>query len=172
MKEVVRNPRRFIENAISAKVKTLSEKDPIARKLYRIKQLWFSTVIQLLFKLVKANVKASYSTHSQADFIKLVKRFAKDFMKFEELSPALLHAERICEIKCHMVIAESLIDDLAFDATRRPFVERFLHTAYPRVQQLKLLVEQDDDAFLERLATVRGQAPEGMLATGTEQAGV
>lgn len=151
LKEVIRNPKSFIELALGMKVQTLRENDPLRKKLYRARQLENGAVISILLRLMKANARASISENKATDLIRMVKMLSRDLIKMENVGPALLHAERICEIKALTNIGYELIRDAEIDPARRPYAERFLNKALPRIAMLKEEIEMDDPVIADRL---------------------
>jgi hypothetical protein len=79
----------------------------------------------------------------------------------ENVGPALLHAERICEIKSLVTLAQCLVWDAEDDPSRAIYAERFLNKSWPRLNQLKLEIETDDSVLQSRLDAYRAEAPEG-----------
>lgn len=151
LKEVVRNPRQFIETVLGLKFKGLTSGNPLRNKLYKIKQAAQGSVLSLLAKLLKNNVKETFSTISDKEITKLIRLLSRDLIKLENISPALLHAERICEIKCLESLSESLVLDAEEDDKRGWIAERFMYTALHRINHLKARIEQDDEVIHRRL---------------------
>lgn len=144
LKSVVRNPKRFIEETLSLSVKNFSESDPLKKKLLKIKQAGNAAIISILFKLLKSNAPSVPSLTSPTQIRKAIKNLSTAMVKFDNFQPALLHAERVCEIKCYEALGESLLRDVAIDSSREWIAERFLYKALPRVVALKTLIEQED----------------------------
>lgn len=151
LKEVIRNPKSFIEIALGLKVQTLRAHDPLRKKLYRARQLENGAVISILLRLLKANARATISEVKPNDLVRMVKMLSRDLIKMENVGPALLHAERVCEIKALTNLAYTLILDAETDPARRPYAERFLNKALPRIAMLKEEIEMDDPVIAERL---------------------
>ncbi len=152
LKSVIRQPTAFIEVALGLKVAALSQTDPLVRKLNRMKQTLNSAVVAILFKMVKENVRSSFSEVKPSDVLRLVKILAKDLVKFENLSPALLHAERVCEMKALVAMGNCLIRDAATDPSRRWVAERFINKSLPAMVRLKAEIEIDEPVLAQRLS--------------------
>jgi alkylation response protein AidB-like acyl-CoA dehydrogenase len=144
LKEVVARPKAFFESAFGLKVKAFSESDPIRRKLYKMKEILHHSIVAILFRLMKSNVRSSMSEMNGSDIIDKVKALSKEVMKFDSLQPALLHAERICEMKCLIAVAEAAVWDAETDATRGWIAERMVNTALPKVTYLRAQIDVDD----------------------------
>lgn len=156
LKDVTRNPASFVETALGLKVQSLRVQDPLRRKLYRAKQLESGAVLSVLLRLLKANVRATISEVKPTDLIRMVKILSRDLVKMQDVSQALLHAERICEIKALVALGECLIWDAEADQSRRWMAERFLNKSLPRLEMLKMEIEMDDPVLAERLAQYAG----------------
>ncbi len=151
LKEVTRRPAAFVEQALGLKVQTLREQDPLRKKLFRAKQVASGAVVSVLLRLLKANVRASISEVKSTDLVRMVKILSRDLVKMEDVSHALLHAERICEIKALVALAECLVRDAETDESRRWLAERFLNKSMPRLNMLKAEIEADDPVIAARL---------------------
>lgn len=152
LKTVIRQPTGFVEVALGLRVASLAQKDPLVRKLNRLKQSVNSSIIAILFKMVKENVRSSLSEVKPSDVVRLVKILAKDLVKFENLSPALLHAERICEMKALVAMGNCLVRDAKADPSRQWIAERFINKSIPVVARLKAEIEMDDPILAQRIA--------------------
>jgi alkylation response protein AidB-like acyl-CoA dehydrogenase len=152
LKEVVQRPRAFFEAAFGFKVKGFSEPDPLRKKLYKMKETMHNAVVAILFRLMKTNVRTSMSEMNGPDILNKVKSLSKDLMKFDSLQPALLHAERICEMKCLIAITEAAIWDAEADSSRTWIAERMANIAGPKVAYLKSQIDVDDPVIDSRLA--------------------
>jgi hypothetical protein len=158
MKDIIRNPREFVETALGMKVKALSETDPLRRKVYKMRETFNSAVITILFKLVKENVRANLSATDSKDVMKLIKMLSKDLIKFENLSPALLQAERLCEMKAIVAMARCLVWDAKADPSRTWIAEHFIERNMPLLMMRKAEVESDDRILMERIGSSSKEA--------------
>ena len=162
MKEVVKAPRRFIERMVGLKMKALRETDPLKRKLLQAKQAVDAAIVAILLKVMRANARASFADNSKpTDILKLVRALKHDLVKMENLTDALLHAERLCEMKALTALAECLVWDARAEPERRWIAQRFLAKALPRMTLLKSEIEADEPVIMERLMSFR--EPEAQL---------
>jgi hypothetical protein len=152
MKDIIRNPMEFVEVALGLKVAGLRESNALRRKLLKCKQLQNSALVSLLFRLVKTNLRTSLSDVNKKDVIKLVKILSKDVVKFENVSFALLHAERVCEMKALIAMGNCMVRDAKIDKSREYLAERFLNKSVIRIQQLKAEIEMDDPVINSRIS--------------------
>jgi hypothetical protein len=70
----------------------------------------------------------------------------------ENVGPALLSAERLCEIKALVALSECLVWDAETDEERRSYAERFLNKTWPRLQMLKAEIEMEDPVLAALLS--------------------
>jgi alkylation response protein AidB-like acyl-CoA dehydrogenase len=166
LKDVIRNPKAFIEVALGTKVQTLRENDPLRKKFYRARQLENSAVISILLRLLKANARASISEAKPNDLLRMVKMLSRDLIKMENVGPALQHAERVVEIKALTNLAYPLIMDAEIDESRKRYAERFLNKMLPRIAMLKEEIEMDDPIIGGILAGYAEAAGEEVRSEG------
>jgi alkylation response protein AidB-like acyl-CoA dehydrogenase len=155
MKEVIRQPRAFVEYYMGHKIKSLAEGDKLRRNLYKAKQIINSGIVSLLMQLVKLN--AAPTINKPGDITKLIRMVSKNLIKMENISPALLHAERLCEMKALVAMAETLVWDAEADSSRRWIAERFLNKSLPKLAMLKEEMETVEPIIGERLEQLNGQ---------------
>ncbi len=154
LKNVVRRPTSFIEVALGLSLSKISERDHLRRKLGRLKQEFNGALVSLIVQLVRVNVRSNISNISPLRLRKMIRTIAKDLVKFENLRPALLNAERITEMKIAVCVAESLIADVKVDSTRNWIAERWLNKALPRVIMLRAEIEMQEPVLAHRLAEI------------------
>ena len=168
MKEVTRQPRSFVEKALGVKVQTLRASDPLRKKLYRAMQLESSAILAILVKLFKVNVRASMPDRVSGDLVAMVKAMGRDLVKMENVAPAMLHAERLCEIRTLVALAQCLVWDAETDPNRRPYAERFLNRTWPRLEMLKAEIEVEDPVLAQLLNDGDGQVRNTHIGAGAE----
>jgi 3-(methylthio)propanoyl-CoA dehydrogenase len=151
MKDIIRNPTTFIESALGTKVQAVREKNPLKRKLNALRQDYNASLMAIIFKLVKKNVRQSMSGVSPSDVRQILKIVTKDLIKFESLQPAILHAERITELKLMVAVGESLIRDADVDSSREWIAERWLNRSLPDATRLRMIIETDEPVLTKRL---------------------
>lgn len=151
MKQVIQNPTKLIQNTIEDSYKGLFLAEGLDKKLLTLKQITNKSILDIMIKLIKTNMKISLSKSSKSDLFKMAKIIAKELIKFDNLSPALLHAERLCTIKCLETIASCLIEDAKIDPSRSWIAERFCHNAVLEAKYLRRQIEQDETTLMTRL---------------------
>ncbi|MBP9707506.1 MAG: acyl-CoA dehydrogenase family protein [Oligoflexales bacterium] len=151
MKELIRNPQKFIEIYLGTKMRAFAEGDHLKKSLLKMRQVYHGAILAIMFKLLKSNVRNSFSTNESKDIRKIIKILSKDLVKFENLRPALLHAERLCEIKAWLCLAESLYLDAQSEPSRTWIAERFISRGFNRMNFLKIEIETDEAVIMNRL---------------------
>jgi len=141
-KVAIRRPMELIEHALGSKMRSLTTQDSLKKDLYALKSLVNSSILGLLLKIAKSNLLPEEST--VADNLKVLASLGKAISKIEDMHLAMLHAERICELKCLEAIAEALIWDSEIDPTRRKYAERFLYRSLPKARMLKEEILTDE----------------------------
>ncbi len=154
MKDIIRRPTAFIESALGSKFAGFTERDPLQRKLAYLKKEFNGAKVSIIVQLVKTNMRDNMSEISPLDIRKMIQVITRDLVKFENLRPALIHAERITEMKASICIAESLIADARVDSARTWLAERWLNKVTPRSQMLRTEIETPDPVLAHRLSEI------------------
>jgi len=157
MKDIMKRPRAFLEAALDAKIgkiSAMSDRDPLRRRLRRLKQEFNGAMVSIILQLVKTNMRSNMTDVNPMNLRKMLKVITSDLVKFENLRPALLHAERITEIKAAICIAESLLADAKIDSSRNWIAERWLNKAIPKAQMLRAEIEMQEPVLAHRMAEI------------------
>jgi 3-(methylthio)propanoyl-CoA dehydrogenase len=151
VKDIMNNPKDFVEVTVGTRVMALAEKDWLMRRYFKMRQTFNLALVSIFFKLVKTKVKTNFSANKPADLMKLLKLIGPELVKFDNLSPALLHAGRIAEMKSILAIAHSVIKDAERDESFRYAAERFVNKNGPVMAQIKAQIDMDDEYFQEQI---------------------
>ncbi len=151
VKDIMSNPKDFVEVTVGSRVMALAEKDWLMRRYFKMRQTFNLALVAIFFKLVKTKVKTNFSATKPADLMKLLKLIGPELVKFDNLSPALLHAGRIAEMKAILAIAHSVIKDAERDDSFRYAAERFVSKNGPVIAQIKAQIDMDDEYFQENI---------------------
>lgn len=154
MKDVIRRPKAFIESALGTKVQVLAERNPLKRKLNKLKQELNASLVAIVFRLLKENMRATFSDVSPSDIRQALKLISRDLVKFENMRPALMHAERITNLRVMISIGDSLIRDAKVDPKRSWIAERWLNRSLPRAAMLHAEIEADEPVFARLMSGV------------------
>ncbi len=148
LKEVLRNPRVFIERTLALNVKGISESSRMRRQLNKGKQLVSSATVKILLSLIGQNFTSGVARLRMKDLLQGLEKLKKN-LKLRDFSHALLNAERLCEMKCQVALAEALVWDAEADEVRSQTAQRFLDKAIPKLRGLKAEIEVSK-TFLKR----------------------
>lgn len=159
MKDIIRNPRPFAESLVALRVRALAEPDQLKRKYYKMKLTLNQALVKILMKLVTTNFRETISENKSSDIMRLISHLKTDLVKFDNLSPALLNASRICEMKSIVAMSKAALEDAKEDPKRFVYAQRFINRQYPRIRQLKLEVEWNDEQVLLQS---QGQNPDNV----------
>ncbi|NRA44579.1 MAG: acyl-CoA dehydrogenase family protein [Oligoflexales bacterium] len=151
IKGIINEPKEFVESYMSISYKKMWERNPLQKKYYLIQHMVCRAILSLIMKLLTVNLKPNFSFENKADILTMLKSLKKQKLKFENLRPALLHAERICEMKCYEALADSLISDIPFHPDRKRLAERFVYSAYPKVKCLLAQIVDEDEVINDTL---------------------
>ena len=98
-----------------------------------------------MMKLVKENVKETYAEKKSSDIISLIKSLKETLVTFDNISPALLNASRICEMKAILTLSRAALEDMEIDGRRKGQALRFISRWYPVMLKNKAELEWDDE---------------------------
>lgn len=139
LKDILRSPSKFIEKTIALKVKGLSE-SLLRRKLNRAKRHVNAALLSIFYGLIKENFALNISKLQLKSLTQGMERLRKN-IKMQNFSHALRNAERICEMKCYVALAESLVWDAERDPQRKAIALRYLNRSLPRLACLKAEID-------------------------------
>lgn len=151
IKGIVNEPKEFVELYMAVSYKKIWERNPLQKKFYLIQHMVCRAILSLLVKLLTVNLKPNFSFENKADILSMLKSLKKQKLKFENLRPALLHAERICEMKCYEALADAVISDIPYHPDRKRLAERFVYSAYPKVKCLLSQIVDEDEVINDTL---------------------
>ena len=136
IKQVIKDPQNTFSDLVSRTYRTYTDKDPLQRKFQKMIQIERKAVIRILTRLVSVNMKSKLSEESSFDWMRVVQFLKENLSDFSILSPALVNAERLCEIKAHIACCRSLLEDLEYDRERKHLTERFINKSYLKINAL------------------------------------
>ncbi len=154
IKHAIKRPRALLEKALGSKLMAVSYRDPLDRKLAKCRQLYYSSLLTIIRQVVAEAYRSSRRDTGGMDLIKSIKALGKELQRQENFGSALINAERICEMKSLVALADSLRRDAKIDPSRRWIYERFLYKSLPRITSLKMMVEVQDPVIASRLGRV------------------
>ncbi|MBF0440995.1 MAG: acyl-CoA dehydrogenase family protein [Oligoflexales bacterium] len=158
-KDIMRRPTEFAEMALGTRWKRIRERDPVRKKVYKMRQIYNSALLSILLQLVKENARDTIDSNESAGIIQILKILARNIVKFENMSPALLHAERLTKMKSIVGMARCLLWDAKVDPTRTRLAEEFIDRKTPILASLKAEIDADHKIFRERFHEINTSAP-------------
>ena len=165
-KKLMKEPFRFIESYLKLQYKKINEKDPLKKKMLGIESMIQGSVLKMLIRLVKTNLKTSVSDQNKAELFKMARIIVREFKKFDNFRPAMLHAERLCQMKCYAALSQAIFEDAAIDPGRKKYAERFIHQAYAKVHSLHQQIVDEDLVIHQTLDFYESMDSEANVAEG------
>lgn len=107
MKYVMSRPMGFVKAWMGDVAMSWFAGTPLRRRLHGTRRQLARAIVSIIWRLVRRN----------------------GGMNFKDLSPAMVHAERLTILKCYTVMGESLVRDAEIDKSRAWIAERFLNRA-------------------------------------------
>ncbi|MBC7660044.1 MAG: acyl-CoA dehydrogenase family protein [Chitinophagaceae bacterium] len=159
VKDIMTHPKEFVENTLGTRIASLAEKDPLMRRYFKIRQTFNLGIVSIFAKLLKTRVKTKVSLDKPADLLKIVKLLGPDLIRFDNLSPALLHAGKATEMKSIAAIAYAVIKDAEHDEKFRIAADRFTNKWGPVTTQLKAQIDIEDDYFNDHVLGGNTESP-------------
>ncbi len=151
IKDAIKRPRSLFEKAFGNQVMAVSNRDPLDRKLAKCRQLYYASVLTIIKQVLREVYRSSRRKAVGMDLMKSIKLMGKELRKQENFGLALINAERICEMKALVAMADNLRRDAKIEPSRRWIYERFLYKSLPRIASLKAMVEVEDGVLAARL---------------------
>lgn len=152
MKNVIKSPTEFIQKLIGSSYRTFVTRNGVERRVHEIEQLLFKSILTLLIRLAKVNLKATFTGTNRRDLVAMLRVLRREFGQFENFQPAMIHAERIAWMSSYLAMAECVVEDARKDPSREWIAERFVHNALLKVKYHKSEID-DPDAILEENLT-------------------
>ena len=150
LKDVMKNPRRFTESFLSTRMKALTELDPVRRKYFKMKSTYQNGLVSLVLKMVKDNIKTKVNVEKASDLLTVFASLKDAASGFDNISPAYLHAGRICEMKAIVALAKNALESASEDEEHKNIAARFIHQYYPVMLKNKAAIDWDDEEVYEQ----------------------
>lgn len=144
---IIRNPQRFVKRFAQARVRGLSSRDPLERRVARMQSLSFTTQQHLLSKTAAGKLRAL----SDRPIGEWPQTFLHNWDPKRDFAFAMLHAERLTRILTDTAICEVLLDQAKQFPERRELLERYIERAEPRCHGLHMEIVKTGGRLLETL---------------------
>jgi len=144
---ILKNPQGFLRRRAQARLKSLSGRDGLERRVARIQTLVFSAQQHLIMRTVGKKFRSlqgqSISSWPQG--------LLKDWDPKRDFSHALLHAEHLTQLMSDAAICRILSEQAHRDSARREVLERYLERAEPRCRFLADQISTTGERLLAEL---------------------
>jgi alkylation response protein AidB-like acyl-CoA dehydrogenase len=150
---VMKAPQEFVKKVAQARWRAMSAADPLERRVARLQTLEHQAIQHLLRKtaadkLGKLRGKPVMSWTAE---------FFQHWDPKRDFAYAMLHAERLTQIICDVVIVELLLQQARDHADRRDVLERYLERAEPRCRALLDRITSTGDRLIAELRAREAQ---------------
>jgi hypothetical protein len=144
---VLKNPQLFVRRKAQASWRSVSARDPLERRVARLKGLSYGAIQHLMTRVVFAKVKGvrAQPVGNWAEAVRASWDPKRDF------AYGMLHAERLTKILADVAICEILWKQAVAHADRRDVLERYLLRAEPRCRFLHDEITTTGSRLLEEL---------------------
>lgn len=144
---ILGNPRRFVTTMAQTRWLATTSRDPLARRVAKLKNLSLSVQQRLVVRTAgdKAKGLAGKPMTEWPD------RFLKNWDPKRDFGYAMLHAERLTQILTDVAIAELLLEQATAHADRRDLLERHLERAELRCEARAREIARSGERVLRRL---------------------
>ncbi|MBN8610636.1 MAG: acyl-CoA dehydrogenase family protein [Deltaproteobacteria bacterium] len=146
---VMKNPRGFVQRSADARVRALSSRDALERRVARL-QIAADDATRLLIVRTAGDKLRSVRDQPIGAW---VSSLSKNWNPKRDFAFAMLHAERLTRILCDVMIAEVLLEQRATDAARGEILEAWLERAEPRCRFLLDEIQTRGQRVLDQLAS-------------------
>jgi hypothetical protein len=160
LQRALRRPARFVQDLATARLESLSSKDPLARAAAKLRLHSLSAMQTILMRIAADKLgdvrHLPFSTWKQV--------FTKDWNPQRDFAFGLLHAERLTRLLAYAAVGDVLVRQ-AEEARGTPhheervdLAQRFLERFEPRARGVLLEIEATSGSFLGRILR-RGKIP-------------
>jgi 3-(methylthio)propanoyl-CoA dehydrogenase len=154
---IIKRPQAFLRRSAQARWRALSARDGLERRVARLQQLSLSAQQHLATRTVAAKVRAV----SSQPLTRWPGALRTPLDPRRDFSLALLHAERLTRVLADELVAEVLLEQAQRHPERRPWLERHLDRAEPRVRFLHDEITTTGARLLAKLSPAAATAAEG-----------
>lgn len=153
IKQVIKDPKNIVGDLLTRTYLSFLDRSPVHRKLHKMIQIEKKAVVKILTRLVSVNMTAQLSENSSSDWLRVIQVLKQNLSNFSNLSPALLNAEKLCEIKGLIACSRSLLEDVSSDSSRDLITNRFVNESYLKVKSLYMEISYNEPTLNEFLSS-------------------
>lgn len=132
MSHIMKNPQAFLKKSAAARWRSVSERDPLARRVARLESLALSARQYLVTKTAVDKFKSL----SGVPIFDWPQELTREWDPKHDFAYAMLHAERLTRLLADVKICKLLYEQQLKFPERAPLLERYLEHAEPRCRYL------------------------------------
>jgi alkylation response protein AidB-like acyl-CoA dehydrogenase len=145
---ILKRPQAFVLRQAQARLRALSARDPLERRVARLESLSLSAQQFLVTRTAADKLR----TLGELPLSEWRHAMTRDWDPKRDFALALLHAERLTRLLCNEAIAELLLEQAARHPERRELLERWLERAELRSRAVYEELTTTGPRLLDRLA--------------------
>jgi hypothetical protein len=145
---IIKNPQAFVRRMAQARWRSVSNRNPLERRVAQLQSLSFSAQQHLVLKTAGAKVKGL----RDKPISEWSDELTKNWDPKRDFSYAMLHAERLIQLLGETMIAELLLAQAQKHPERVEVLERHLERAEPRARYLHDQITTTGQRLLQQLS--------------------
>jgi 3-(methylthio)propanoyl-CoA dehydrogenase len=154
---IMKAPQAFVRDLAQARWRSLSARDPLERRVARLRVLALDAQQVLIRKTATDKVRSL----SDKPVSQWTQAFFKDWNPKRDFAYAMLHAERLTRLLADLAICEILLEQTKKHPERGDVLRRYLSRAEPRCRFLNDEIANTGQDLLDRLAGMTGSGDAG-----------
>ncbi len=147
MSGIIKNPQAFVKKVAQTRWRSVSERDPLARRLAKLESLSLSAQQYLVTKTAVDKFK----TLSNVSIFEWPHELTKEWDPKRDFAFAMLHAERLTKLLTDVKICQLLFEQQRKHPERRELFLRYLDRAEPRCRFLVDEITTTGERLVSRL---------------------
>ncbi len=144
---VMKDPSGFVRRSADARVRALSSRDALDRRVARL-TVMRDDAVRLLIMRTAGDKLRSVRDQPIGEWVGAL---SKNWNPKRDFAFAMLHAERLTRILCDVMIADVLLEQRALDPARGEILETWLERAEPRCRYLLDEIQTRGQRLLDQL---------------------
>lgn len=152
MSYIMKNPQAFVKRVAQARWRSVSERDPLARRVAKLESLALSAQQYLVTKTAVDKFKSL----GNVPIFDWPRELTKEWDPKHDFAYAMLHAERLSRLLIDLTVCELLYTQQREYPERRELLERYLERAEPRCRYFYEEIMTTGDRLIAGLHPGRG----------------
>jgi len=150
---IIKNPQGFVRRLAQATWRARSARDPLERRVAKIKATSLRAQQHLMTRTAADKVKALRGE----PITQWPNRFMKDWNPKRDFAYAMLHAERLTKLLIDEMVCDFLLEQAKKHPERRQLLERYIERAEPRTRFLFTEITTTGQRLLDQLSGVAAE---------------